>query len=353
MSPISSATQTNSRSNQVRQRRTQQTQTRLEQTTKRAHAPAKSQPVVMRGASTYGTRPVGTRPVHQSTRGNVRRQYYYNLDASGVELRLPAVPMINPGWRLISGLLVVVMLIGIFMMSSSSMFEVSSLEITGLQRLSITDVETALKINGTSALYLNPDELKAEVTALFPELTDVQVRLGLPAKVAINVRERQPIVAWQMPENIVWVDPEGVIIPARGEVPGLIALQANGLPELAPLTTAAISDAPDETSAAGMLAAMKAPVTTVEGSHLDLNLLSAALKLSAQVPEGTQMAYSTTDGLGWTDARGWKVFIGNDLADLETKLAEYETIVQQLTERGITPVMISVEHLNAPFFRTE
>lgn len=349
MSPISSATPTNSRSSQVRQRRTQQTQSRMEQINKRAKAPAaKSQPVVMRGAPTYGTR-----PVHQSTRGNVRRQYYYNLDASGVELRLPAVPMINPGWRLVSALLAVVMLIGLFMITSSSMFEVGSLEITGLQRLSVTDVETALKLSGTSALDLNPADLKAEVTALFPELTDVSVSLGLPAKVSINVRERQPIVAWQMPDQTLWVDPEGVIIPARGEATGLITLQADGLPELSAPAAAETNPETAESGADAMLAAMKAPTTTAEGSRMDLNLLSATLKLSAQVPEGTQLAFSATDGLGWTDTRGWKVFIGNDLVGLETKLAEYETIVQQLTERGITPVMISVEHLNAPFFRTE
>lgn len=351
MSQPTTATQTHSRSNQVRQRRTQETQTRLEHVTKRTKTVAKSQPVVMRG-STATVR--GARPVHQNARGNVRRQYYYNLDASGVEVRLPSMPMVNPGWRLASGLLVAVMLIGIFVMLSGSMFEVSSLKMTGLQRLSATDIETALKIDGTAALDLNPENLKTQVAALFPELTDIQVHIGLPAKIEIRVRERQPVVAWQMPEQTVWVDPEGVLIPARGEVSGLVTLQADGLPELAAPITAAVASAKDGgTSAADMLAALKTPSTTGEGSVMNIHLLSAALKLSSQVPEGTTLAYSTSDGLGWMDARGWKVFIGNDLNQLDTRLAEYETIVQQLTERGIAPVMISVEHLDAPFFRTE
>ena len=50
MSPISSATPTNSRSNQVRQRRTQQSQARIEHVHKRAQALVKSQPVVTRAA---------------------------------------------------------------------------------------------------------------------------------------------------------------------------------------------------------------------------------------------------------------------------------------------------------------
>lgn len=346
MSSISSAKPTNSRADQVRQRRTQQAESRMEQINKRAQTVTKSQPVVMRGAAAS---PKTARPVHQTTRSNVRRQYYYSLDASGVEVRLPSIPMVNPGWRMASGVLVVAMLIGIFMMLSSSLFEVSGIEMVGLQRLSVTDVETALNITGISALELNPEELKAQVTALFPELADVKVHFGLPARVSISVRERQPVVAWQMPEQTVWIDPEGVIIPARGEVAGLINLQADGLPELiAPAVEPGGEEAGQNSAFQIVPAAL-----SVAGSHMDLNLLAATLQLSAQVPEGSPLAYSVTDGLGWTDARGWKVFIGNDLASLGTKLAEYEAIVQQLGARGITPVMISVEHLNAPFFRTE
>ncbi len=351
MSPISSASHSNSHADQVRQRRTQQEQTRMSQIHQRTQAPTKSQPVMMRGSAVNAKNPRTTR---QPARNNVRRQYYYSLDASGVEVRLPSIPLVNPGWRMVSGMLVVLMLIGMFMMLGSSMFEVSSLNITGLQRLNLTDVETALKLNGTNALDLHPDEIKTQVTALFPELTDVQVHVGLPAKVTITVRERQPIVAWQMPEQTMWVDPEGVLIPVRGESAGLITLQADGLPELtAPAAAEANADASAETTASDMLAALKAPVTTVAGSRMNLNLLAATLNLSQRVPEGAALAYSTTDGLGWQDSRGWKVYIGNDLDNLETKLTEYEAIVQQLTERGITPVMISVEHLSAPFFRTE
>lgn len=352
MSPISSAAQTNTRANQLRERRAQQSQTRIEQVNRRTQAPAKSQPVVMRASAPAAK---SARPVHQSARGNVRRQYYYSLDASGVEVRLPAVPMVHFGWRIASGLLVVAMLAGILMMLSSSMFEVSSLTIAGLQRLNPNDVEDALDLAGTAALDLNPETVKTQLSALFPELTDVQVRVGLPAKVQINVRERQPVAAWQMPDQTLWVDAEGVIIPARGEVAGLVTLQADGLP---PVTAPASSaETGDETAAeAGTtdpLAAFAKTSVSVAGSRMDINLLSAALRLSVQAPEGAALAYSTGDGLGWTDTRGWKVFIGNDLNGLETKLVEYEAIVSQLTERGITPVMISVEHLNAPFFRTE
>ena len=139
-----------------------------------------------------------------------------------------------------------------------------------------------------------------------------------------------------------------VHIDPRGEAAALVTLQADGLPAL--IVPEAAETAETETDAP---VARQTVFTTGEGSRMDLDLLSAALKLSTQVPEGTPLAFSTANGLGWSDARGWKVFIGNDLTNLETKVSEYETIVQQLSERGITPVMISVEHTSAPFFRTE
>jgi len=57
--------------------------------------------------------------------------------------------------------------------------------------------------------------------------------------------------------------------------------------------------------------------------------------------------------MGWIDPRGWKVYFGIDLSDLQVKEAEYQVIVDHLTQQGITPVMISVEFPHAPYYRTE
>jgi alkyl hydroperoxide reductase subunit AhpC len=53
------------------------------------------------------------------------------------------------------------------------------------------------------------------------------------------------------------------------------------------------------------------------------------------------------------DQHGWKVFLGMDFTDLSTKILEYQAIAAALEKQGIQVVMISVERVDAPFFRTE
>jgi hypothetical protein len=42
-----------------------------------------------------------------------------------------------------------------------------------------------------------------------------------------------------------------------------------------------------------------------------------------------------------------------DVADLEEKLFVYSAIVEEVQANGITPALINVEHVHAPFYRME
>ncbi len=95
---------TPSRAELVRQRRAQTTQQRIQRAkqsvTRREHRPT----VIARGMAASSPSP--SRPLPTS---KVRRQYYFSLNATGAELRLPAIPVVNPGWRLLSGLIAILM----------------------------------------------------------------------------------------------------------------------------------------------------------------------------------------------------------------------------------------------------
>ena len=82
-------------------------------------------------------------------------------------------------------------------------------------------------------------------------------------------------------------------------------------------------------------------------------LLSAIQALSAYTPEGTTLAYSTTDGLGWVDSRGWQVFFGQTQDDMAVKQSTYQALVAQLEAEGVAPKMISVANVHAPYYRGE
>src|SRR5512140_2376732 len=96
------------RSEEVRKRRTQQSQQRMSTVDNRVFNPVRAaRPVTARG-NLFGT------PIHQQTSTRARRQFYIAMDQAGAELRLPAISLVNPGWRILSFAIVVLSLVGIF-----------------------------------------------------------------------------------------------------------------------------------------------------------------------------------------------------------------------------------------------
>jgi hypothetical protein len=96
------------------------------------------------------------------------------------------------------------------------------------------------------------------------------------------------------------------------------------------------------------------PLTPEETINIvDPKVLSAALELGSKMPSGAGLFYDQISGMGWQDSRGWKVFFGLDLENFEFQQVEYQTIVNYLSENGITPTMINVEHVDAPVFKTK
>jgi len=77
------------------------------------------------------------------------------------------------------------------------------------------------------------------------------------------------------------------------------------------------------------------------------------LSLKDHVPEGTTLQYDPQFGLGWRDPSGWLVYFGQDTNNIEIKLAEYQTIVQEISKQNINPTLISLEFLHAPYYRVE
>ena len=84
-----------------------------------------------------------------------------------------------------------------------------------------------------------------------------------------------------------------------------------------------------------------------------MKIINAIGILKAQMPENSNLVYGTLNGLGWNDSRGWKVFFGVNLDDMQEKLIMYQAIVDQLTQKEIKPSVISVENIHAPFYRLE
>jgi cell division protein FtsQ len=258
------------------------------------------------------------------------------------------------GWRVLSLLIVGVLSYTLQTAWQSPEYRISTIKVSGLQRL--TEAEVLAKVNaiGMHSFAIVPEKIRAEISNAFPEFRNVTVIVGFPASLEIRVVERQPMIAWQAKTALIWVDSEGYLIPPRGTSGEILTIQADSLPAYQlrssitdPGTTKIYRDKPYFKPNPSALAFFAVP------KQIDGMLLTAALQLNAWMPTEKTLLYQKQRGLGWKDARGWDVFVGQKLEGINDKMVMYETIVRELEKQGISPTLVSVEFLHAPYYRTD
>ncbi|NMC52960.1 MAG: FtsQ-type POTRA domain-containing protein [Chloroflexi bacterium] len=329
----------NTRADQVRARRSTQSSQRATQAKQRIRYASEAPQVIVRGN-------IGT-PVARRASTHPRRKIAIPLGQPGAELHMPALPMVNPGWKLLSALITIAMLALISLMYNLPVLQVGIPEVEGVSRISPLDVAAALNLQGLPVFTIDPQAVQQQVEQAFVDLKDVKVSVAFPNQVRITAVERQPIIRWHAEGLEYWSDNEGVLLPVRGDMENLLLIEVSGaLPVVKAEPVADEEQTPE-------MAAIQA-LNPAQARQVQPEATEAAIKLRTYLPaEVTSLAYSEADGIGWTDPRGWQVFIGNNLENLDEKMAVYEAIVSQLQDQGVTPAMISVEFIHAPFYRLE
>jgi len=313
-----------SRSEIARQRRAQRARKELEQTSKRA-----SKPVAM--VARVAPRDTASRAADQKRFANQRR--------FSIALGLPEIHLHKPGiatqrlfasWRLASISIAVVLGVAIYLALSLPYFRVPNATVQGNNRITREEIETVTGIVGQSIFTIQPNEVAVRLRTNYPELLSAQVKVYLPNYVYITVAERQPVILWQQDGGYTWIDATGVAFRPRGAVTGLIPVQGLVTP---PIGTPALDD----------------PFSPPP--YIQKELVDAILALAPAVPADSTMVFDRSFGLGWTDSRGWKSFFGTSAQDMPLKVRVYQSLLDSLVSRGITPSFISVMYPDAPFYR--
>ena len=282
-----------------------------------------------------------TTPVIDRKRNKVR----VPLKTKGAEMQLPAFPQLNLGWRLISGAIFIFSFVIVICFSSLTAFEVSAFNLKAAQRLTTDSIISQVGLIGLPIIEVEPEQLESKILEKFPSLTEVAISTGLPASVTIKIAERKPVILWQQDSTSLWIDEEGIIFPVRGEEEVVLSVVAFSDPPVA--------QAPDEVpldqeSEVAVLVSEK-PTST----RTTPEFVQGVLAISSYVPEGSYLQYDPQFGLGWQDVNGWLVYFGKDISNIDMKLTEYQTIIAELRKENITPALISLEFLHAPFYRLE
>ena len=338
-----------SRANLVRERRNQQSQQRVNAIRKNPAQANRTYKSTVRGS---------TAPLRQVAAPKVRRQVYYALGTSGAELRLPAVPFIHFGWRLISGMLVILLGLALYAIIYSPRFQVSGIQIEGIQRLTSGDISAVVDISGKSIVNFNPKQAADALASAFPELAEIDIAVHLPAEIVISVVERQPSIAWIAEGKTYWIDSDGIILPPRGEAGSLLEITSDSQPPLLPVEASASNSLAQNSLVDSSNVLIPTTGTQAEsgvaiwGQQIDPDIMKRISDLQSRIEADSKPVYSASHGLGWQDPRGWDVYVGKELSNFEIKLAVIRSIIAELEAKGSLPQeLISVEYIDAPYYK--
>lgn len=257
-----------------------------------------------------------------------RRQPRRRLDLPlpaelGAEIRLPALPRLKPGPRLVSGLFLVLIGLSVRALLAAPMFHVAEAAVEGNNLLTAGQIRSIAQADEASVFLVDPMEAETRF-ATVAEVKEVRVRVRWPNRVLVSVEERKPLVAWKDGFRDWWLSVEGVAFLKHGEHEGLVHIE---------------SETP-------VLDIQRDPLAQV----IEPQVLVAAGVLDAQLPEVKTLKYDPVRGLGFEDARGWAAYFGVE-GDMVMKIRLYRRLTDHLRERGLTPELVSVKDPSAPFYR--
>jgi cell division protein FtsQ len=320
--------QKTSRVNFVRQRRTSKTRSprapqRTEQTARKAYHPA----------SVYlPVKPQMTsrRTPGRTTRNTQQKGYDIAFTVGRTKVHAPGLNLPQLGPRFISTALTMLLGCFLYIMWTASPFMIKDADVRGNQRLSAVEINSMLGVIGQPIIKASPSQIEANLQTAFPDLESVKVQALFPNRIMVNVVERRPIVAWYQDGAVTWIDANGIAFTPRGDVPGLIQVSASGTPA---------QTLPDPT------------LSPQEQEFITPDMVQALITLAPDVPAGMPMIFDPLYGMGWQDPRGWTAYFGQNAKDISLKKMVYNAILDTLTLQGVQPSLVSVEFLNAPFYK--
>ena len=286
----------------------------------------------------------------------IDRPYPLSANAPPQKTQEKTIKKIHLSWRIISFILVILFSAVILVAWRSPDYQISMVEIKGLERISQDEVNNSFDILQKPIITIQPEEITQQISSVFPEFKDIKIIISLPNKVTVHLTERKPVIAWKVNETTIWIDADGIVLPARGQIGELITIESYSLP---------VFSYPKEKDGAEILITKLQPkrnywklppysMIWYEYHRLiDPGLLAAIVRLNTQIPSEKVLLFDSHRGLGWNDPRGWKIFVGFNLERINEKRLAYEKIASELINQGIQPTMVSVEYLHAPYYRLD
>jgi hypothetical protein len=313
---------------------------------KKSEQGTQPQPVSM--AKPRVEEPIKAKPKKPQKNVNAKKQFRIPLP-NGVTIKLPAIVLPKIDLRILSGAIALCCIVGLYFLIFGQTFRIQAVGVEGLERISAEEVTQKLNLSGRSIFTFQPEEVALDLALAYNELIDINVVVEYPAQVTISAKERKPLIhlTVQDANANVWIDKDGISFDVReGAVYDVVEVVAE---EFLPAVMSS-----DYLEFEAGTKEYKIAKNIQEHHLMTQEMVKAVLMMDAIMPENTVLLFDSEKGLGWQDPqKGWLVYFGFSMDRVDEKLLVYDAIVSELESLRIEPYLISVEHLEAPYYRLE
>lgn len=236
------------------------------------------------------------------------------------------MPRLRVGTASISGSHVLAMMIFLAMVALliwfwvDLRFYVFEAEIEGNTLVSTDEIYQASLLEGMSIFYVCPADVVKNIRKAIPGVVGVHVKCQLPNRVHISIREQDVHFIWHTAGAAFLVDDEGLVLKMYdGRDGSLITIRDLDNRPLKP------------------------------GDHVERVPLSTASRLRELLPGVKTFEYAQAIGIILTDARGWRVYFGDDQR-LSEKVATMYAMLDKLAKEGRAVRLIDLRFVSSPYY---
>lgn len=256
--------------------------------------------------------------------------------------------LFSPRW--ISLVLLAVAVYALYLVAMDESFYLTYIPVDGSETIPPAEIVGVSGLAGAHVFSVDPT-IAAERINEVAGVTSASVTLEWPNMVAIHVTEDSPIAIWQDNGVEYWVNRNGALIPARTNGLGLLRIESEIPPSFASEVMAETAVSTEDTGASEETTSA-APALNTSLPFIPQEVLAGALQLRELRPNIERLYYRPSGGLSYEDGRGWRVYFGTG-NDMSQKLVVYETIVDDLVARGLSPTYISVSNQEKPYYAVQ
>jgi cell division septal protein FtsQ len=214
--------------------------------------------------------------------------------------------------------LVAVCIFALVLIGRDDSFYLISMPVNGNVSIPASEIIARSGLSGSHIFAADPNQA-ASLIGKIPGVISATVTLEWPNLVSIKVAEDSPVAMWSQNGHNYWITVHGNLVPARVSTSGLLLIES------------------EEGKSFG------------DNLYISDDVLNGALMLRTLRPNIDRLSYQMGNGLSYQDGRGWRVYFGSG-QDMEQKLVVYETIVEDLLSKSITPAYISVRNGLKPYY---